>query len=212
LSLFILVSALYVVGVLTDNSVMRFVLKPLLILSLALYYVAVVNVNNKLFLGALFFSFLGDVFLLFEAELYFMLGLGSFLIAHILFIAMVVKRIRVSSVMQKIAAIIPFVITFASLLFLLKDKLGDLLLPVIVYGFVISVFGTVSLLNYLSFKSKASLLLLLGAVFFVMSDSVLAINKFCDAKNYYPTIVIITYIIAQYLICRSVILNNKKNV
>ena len=174
------------------------------------YYVEVVSVKNKLFLWALFFSFLGDVFLLSEAELYFMLGLGAFLMSHTLFISMVIKEMKISSAKQKIIAAVPFVLTFTSLLLLLKNSLGGLLLPVVVYGFVISVFGAVSLLSYLAFKSKASFLLFLGAVFFVVSDSVLAINKFYDAKSYYPVIVIITYIVAQYLICRAVILSSNK--
>jgi len=212
LGVFIVVSVLYVIGILIDNITVRLIFKPLIILSLMGYYIESVRVKSKLFIWALFFSFLGDVFLLFESELYFMLGLGAFLISHTLFIALVINSIGVSSVKQKIIATIPFVITFTSLLLLLKNSLGALLLPVVVYGFVISVFGIVSLVNYFAYKSKASFLLLLGSVFFVTSDSILAINKFYEPKNYYPAIVIITYIVAQFLICRAVILSGKKSV
>jgi len=92
----------------------------------------------------------------------------------------------------------------------LKDSLGVMLIPVVIYGLVISVFGVVSLLSHLILKSKTSLYLIYGAVFFVLSDSLLAINRFYEAQEYYPVIVIITYIIAQYLICKSVIENSKE--
>ena len=207
---FILVSFLYVIGILLDNDFIKFISKPLIMLSLLLYYIKSVQRKSKLFIGAVLFSFLGDILLLFDSELFFMLGLVSFLIAHILFISMVVGMLNKSSIQQKIFATMPFMFTYVGLLVLLKESLGEMLIPVVIYGLVISVFGVVSLLNHLILKSKASQYLIFGAAFFVVSDSLLAINKFYESQEYYPVIVIITYIIAQYLICKSVIENSKE--
>ena len=207
---FILVSFLYVIGILLDNDFIKFISKPLIMLSLLLYYIKSVQRKSKLFIGAVLFSFLGDILLLFDSELFFMLGLVSFLIAHILFISMVVGMFNKSSIKQKIFATMPFMFTYVGLLVLLKESLGEMLIPVVIYGLVISVFGVVSLLNHLILKSKASQYLIFGAAFFVVSDSLLAINRFYEAQEYYPVIVIITYIIAQYLICKSVIENSKE--
>jgi uncharacterized membrane protein YhhN len=46
-----------------------------------------VSLHKKIFI-ALFFSWLGDVFLMFvfKHELFFLAGLGSFLVAHIIYI------------------------------------------------------------------------------------------------------------------------------
>ena len=210
LGLFILVSIMYIVGLLMDNEILKFVFKPLIMLSLLLYYIKSVQRKSKLFIGAVLFSFLGDVLLLYDTELFFMLGLVAFLIAHILFISMVVSMLKKSSVTQKVTAVIPFLATYFGLLYLLKDSLGELLIPVVIYGLVISIFGVISLLNHLVSKSKASQYLIFGAIFFVVSDSLLAINKFYESQEYYPVIVIVTYMVAQYLICISVIENSKK--
>ncbi|MFK5878620.1 MAG: lysoplasmalogenase [Flavobacteriaceae bacterium] len=210
LGLFVLVSIMYIVGLLLDNEILKFVFKPLIMLSLLLYYIKSVQRKSKLFIGAVLFSFLGDVLLLYDSELFFMLGLVAFLIAHILFISMVVGMLKESSAKQKISAMIPFLVTYFGLLYLLKDSLGELLIPVVIYGLVISVFGVVSLLNHLVAKSNPSQYLIYGAIFFVVSDSLLAINKFYESQEYYPVIVIITYIFAQYLICKSVIENSKE--
>ena len=147
--------------------------------------------------------------MLFESEINFILGLVSFLLAHIMFIVLVVRMLKKPSSKNGLIAFIPFVITFSGLLFLLKDSLGEMMIPVIIYGAVISIFGTVSLLNYLTSKTKESMFLLIGAVFFVLSDSVLAINKFYDSMAFYPLIVIVTYILAQYFICRFMIVKSK---
>src|SRR6267378_4043550 len=68
-------------------------IKPLIVPSLAAFYFKNTNSKNKLFVLALFFCWSGDVFLLFDHlnELFFMGGLGSFLIAHVLFIFLYVK-------------------------------------------------------------------------------------------------------------------------
>ncbi len=205
LVLFFIVSAVYVVGILSDNNSLKFLFKPLIMISLILYYLSAVKRRNKLFIGAMFFSFLGDIMLLYDSELFFMLGLVSFLVAHVLFITMVVKMLKTSTIKLKLVATLPFIISYASLLYILKDSLGSLLIPVIIYGLVISVFGMVSLLNYLTVKNSINSYLFIGAFLFVTSDSLLAINKFYDAQKYYPALVIVTYILAQYFICKFMI-------
>ncbi|MCF6279402.1 MAG: lysoplasmalogenase [Flavobacteriaceae bacterium] len=210
LGLFVLVVALDFIGILVGNQLIRFVFKPLIMLLLMAYYSIIVEPKNKLYLAVLLFSFLGDVFLLFDSNLNFMLGLASFLMAHILLIKIVVGVLKKSSVRQKITAITPFAIVLFGLIFLLKDNLGGLLIPVIVYAFVITTFGAISFLIFLTEKSIPNLLLLGGATFFILSDSTLAINKFYQSEAYFPVFIMITYVLAQYLICRFMIFEDKK--
>ncbi len=80
-----------------------------------------------------------------------------------------------------------------------------MLIPVIIYGIVISTFGIVATLNYISNKTKANLWLFFGALFFIVSDSILAINKFYNPKEIFDFLIMLTYIIAQFLICKSMI-------
>jgi len=82
-------------------------------------------------------------------------------------------------------------------------------IPVIIYGLTICTFGTVSLINYLSTKSRKSLLMLIGSIIFITSDSVLAINKFYNSSHLFEVIIMITYILAQYLIFRSMVYRTK---
>ena len=97
------------------------------------------------------------------------------------------------------------------LLFLLKDSLNDLFIPVLIYGVVICTFGVVSLLDFLNTKSKKSLLMFFGALVFIVSDAVLAINKFYYAALVLQVAVMVTYISAQYLIYTSMVLDEKKD-
>lgn len=204
-----LVSLLDITGILLNLPILVQLFKPFILLSLIILYVISVSVRNKMYILALIFSFLGDVFLMFEGALFFIFGLVSFLIAHLFFIKIVIQRLQKSSFFAIIFSLIPFLLLLSSLILFLKNYLNELLIPVIIYGFTISTFGVVSLLDFINSKSKKSLLMLTGAVFFIISDSILAINKFYHSSVVFNVIIMVTYIVAQYLIYKSEVENSK---
>jgi uncharacterized membrane protein YhhN len=74
---------------------------------------------------------------------------------------------------------------------------------VIIYGIIISVMLAMALWQYGKLSSLTAWLFILGALFFVMSDSMLAIDKFKQHVAYAPVLVMSTYILAQFLIVRG---------
>ncbi len=198
-----------IIGIIFRIPILIQVFKPIILLSLIALYVVSVLKLNKLYVLALIFSFFGDVFLMFSGELYFIIGLISFLIAHLLFIKIVINQTQKQSISKVIISIIPFLVLFLGLILFLKDFLNDLLIPVIIYGLAICTFGAVSFINYLSIKSRKSLLMLIGSIIFITSDSVLAINKFYNSSHLFEIIIMITYILAQYLIFRSMVFKDE---
>ncbi|MCF6180964.1 lysoplasmalogenase [Lutibacter sp.] len=205
---FVLASILDIVGIIFSIPILIYIFKPLIIFSLLFLYVFSLPKRLKWYVMALELSFFGDVLLLFTGNLFFIAGLVSFLLAHILFIKIVISRIKTVNFLKLAISVIPFLVTFILLIFTLKDSLHEMLLPVIIYGVIISTFGTVSLLAYLNKKSKKSMLMLFGAIFFMISDSLLAINKFYNPAHILEVIVMATYVIAQYLIFKSMIQKN----
>lgn len=201
--LFLAVVFLHIYGVLFSDK-LAFVSKPFLITTLVIIYLISVKKPNFWFVSALFFSFWGDVLLLFK-EQFFVFGLASFLLAHILYIKITLSLVKITSHKKILSVSLPFVIFLISFLSLLNDNLGEMQIPVITYGIIISLFGTVALLNYVQEKSTANLWLFLGAIIFIISDSLIAINKFYAPNEMYQLLIMLTYIIAQYLICKAII-------
>ena len=80
-----------------------------------------------------------------------------------------------------------------------------MLIPVVIYGITISTFGSVALLNYRGEKSTENLWLCIGAILFVLSDSLIALNKFYEPNEIYGVAIMISYILAQFLICKALI-------
>ncbi|PCI06319.1 MAG: hypothetical protein COB81_00790 [Flavobacteriaceae bacterium] len=210
LLIFIIVASLDMLGIVFKIEILRLVFKPLILLSLiALYKVSTRKQINKIYVLAMVFSFLGDVFLLFEGELFFMLGLGSFLIAHLFFIKVVIAWWKEVKLKKVLITAIPFGILVAGLILFLKDDLGEMLIPVIVYAMVIGAFGTVATVLYKQQKTTHALTMMLGAFVFMSSDTILSVNLFYKPMMLFNILVMITYVLAQYLIYKAVILKEE---
>jgi len=203
--LFFAVSVMEIIGIAMNNSLIQSIFKPIMMLSLmALYYFSVEKRNN-LYILALAFSFLGDVFLL-DKNSMFIFGIAAFLLTQLLYIYIIVKQMEKPSFFHKYLYAFLFANYIVYLMILLKPNLGDLFYPVVEYGVTIGVFGLVATLNYVTKRTKTDLVLMLGAVLFIASDSMIALNKFHEAKAFYPIAIMSTYILAQYLIFRFMVL------
>jgi uncharacterized membrane protein YhhN len=141
--------------------------------------------------------------------IYFIIGLVSFLIAHLFYIVLFSKLQKVNTIKYK--RFIPLVLLYLfGLLYFLWEKLGGMKIPVIIYALVISTMLLVAIKGYFTWNSKSGKLLLIGAVFFVLSDSILAINKFYVPIYLSSFWIMSTYITAQFLIVKGVLNLNSR--
>ncbi|WP_425658051.1 lysoplasmalogenase [Tenacibaculum ascidiaceicola] len=205
---FLVVAITDVYAVITQNKTIEMIFKPLLMTSLAVVYLVSVKKPSFWLLSALFFSFWGDVFLLDKAN-FFVFGLASFLVAHVVYIKITTSFLYKDSAVRILTSAIPFVLLFVGLLGLIYNNLGDILLPVLVYGIAISTFGTAVLLNYRQQKTTANTWLLLGAILFIASDSLIALNNFYMSKPLFNIAIIVLYVVSQYLIVKAIIAKEK---
>ena len=208
---FVLFSLIDFYGIYLEKQLMVNFAKPMLMITLFWYYYLNTKQLNKYFVLGLFFSFLGDLLLLGTGEVYFIFGLLFFLIAHVFYIIMVLRLIPARKPKDFIMAGVPFLLLFLVLMNVLFAGLGSMKIPVIIYAMTISFFGIVSLLLYLQSKTKISLLLLVGVLIFISSDTILALNLFYKTQLFYPLLIMMTYVLAQYLICRFVLKLNQQS-
>ncbi|MBO3100205.1 lysoplasmalogenase [Gelidibacter pelagius] len=149
---------------------------------------------------ALVFSLMGDIFLMFVdlSPNFFMLGLVSFLLAHVFYIVIFWKqRNTKTNPVGLIAILIMYAI---GLFYLLKNSLGDLLIPVIFYIVVILAMVIAAFLRRGKVSKISFFLVFLGAILFVISDSILALNKFYMPLRFSSISIMLTYALAQYFI------------
>jgi uncharacterized membrane protein YhhN len=194
------------VGIQLSNKEIQFIFKPLIIPALIGYLDSqmptITKGLSKWVLAALLFSLSGDVFLMFEGKnsVFFLLGLSSFLLAHIFYIVFFHQvRIR-ENVKSNPWLLVAVVVYYAALVTLLSPYFGDMKIPVLVYGIVIS-FMLMLALHMLFIKNKsAGQWMMIGALLFVMSDSILAVNKFYQSFELAGILIMLTYGLAQLFI------------
>lgn len=204
--LFFTVSFFNLLGIALKEPLLVYISKPFIISALWMLYKFQVEKTSYFYSIALFFSLVGDVVLMFKGLNFFMLGLVSFLIAQVFYILIVSKRIQNYSFLRLLKLSIPFLILVVGLISLLESKgLEGMLFPVIIYGITIGIFGTVALYSHLELKNKISKYMLFGALLFIISDSVLAINSFYEPMYWLRLLIMITYIVAQYFIYKSMV-------
>lgn len=193
-------------GIAANAELLHFITKPLLVpvLILLLLKTGSTVPRKHLLLTGLVFSWMGDVLLMFENKqpLFFISGLACFLITHIFYIIYFLRiKSDNPSLLKKQPLLIALVPAWGIILvWQLYPFLGDLKLPVIVYAAVICTMLLCSLHIFLKVNKKAAVFYLLGAFAFVISDSLLAINKFYQPFNYAGVFIMLTYCAAQYFI------------
>lgn len=166
---------------------------------------------------AFFFCFLGDFFLLSYADkTYFILGLSSFLIAHIFFIIFF-YRLKKFSNKYRLFLFGSGVVIFGYvgfLLFLIWPGVTrqNIQIPVAVYAVILGIMllTAIHTINNKSIKRLAQNYFIPGALLFVVSDSMLALNKFAISFTYGDIIVMTTYAAAIFMLAMGVVKFLKK--
>lgn len=207
----------HLTGIYLDNEALKYFSKPLLVILLIAYFLLQTRIWNdslkQWIITALFFSWVGDILLMFQEkdQIFFLLGLSSFLLSQIFYIKFFHSvRVR-ENIKSSILLFFIVVIYYAGLIFLLSPYLGKMKLPVQIYGIVIS-FMFLLALHMLFIKNKtAGRMMMNGALLFVLSDSILAINKFFQPFEMAGIIIMLTYGIAQLLITEGAIKYIRKN-
>jgi uncharacterized membrane protein YhhN len=196
----------------TGVSSWRYITKPLLmpVLMLVLWLESGgSNMFTKLVFLALACSWAGDISLMFTG--YFIYGLAFFLIAHIFYLVSILQIKGQKGILQfQPLFALPIVVYLVLLLSLLSGFLDKLKTPVFVYSIVICSFWTASMNLFWKTDRKTASLFFFGSLQFVLSDSLLAVNRFVYPYSLLPGLVMATYCAAQFLLIRGAISYNKK--
>jgi uncharacterized membrane protein YhhN len=144
---------------------------------------------------ALALSTVGDVLLDLDPDRLFVFGLGAFLVAHLVYISVFVRnrsRTIPLGAPRLLAAALVLLYSIAVSLWLLP-ALGNLMVPVAIYMCAITAMVLSAILARFPNPWVA-----VGAILFLVSDSLLAVNKFKTPVPYRDFFVWSTYYAGQY--------------
>jgi len=217
------------------NKVLMFYTKPLLLPMIMLYAFVVINHRwnkaLKFLLVALFFSWIGDVSLMLTPEhpldnslmgvpkskYFFLLGLSSFLINH-LFLISIYRKVTTengeSLFQQNKFSFLPFLAYGIVMVSVVVPPVYDnpekslATIPVILYAAILLSMAAFAYNRYGFVNTKSFWLVFIGAVLFVFSDSIIALN-FLAFPGFIPKpgfVIMTTYVAAEFLIAKGILL------
>jgi uncharacterized membrane protein YhhN len=219
--LFFLVSLGELLSGVIHFQALHLICKPLILISLGVYYwLKSSEHRSTLVLLAIFFSFGGDTFLMFDQSnsMFFILGLVSFLISHVFYI-LAYRQYRDELLteglqgIQRIRLAFPIILAGTGLVIVLYPVLGALKYPVMAYALVLVLMVLNALFRFGRTNNRSFWLVFAGAILFMLSDSILAINKFLEPIAHAGFFIMSTYILAQFLLIEGLCahFDSKKN-
>lgn len=210
ISLYVIVACADLVGLALDESwaILHLIAKPLLMPCL-IAFVWLERKHIQAFawiIAALIFSWMGDIFLMNAGSMWFILGLSSFLIAHVCYM----RRFALggnkadSTMLKKIPWLEALVFAvFLNVFLWLWPTLGEMKLPVTIYSIVIYFMVLLAFSRKGRIPNSSYWIVLAGAILFVLSDSLIAISRFSGPEVNIPWAgiwIMLTYTAAQGLI------------
>jgi uncharacterized membrane protein YhhN len=215
-SLFFLIVVGDLVGEWFQNKLIDYSFKPLIMVWIAAYFfLHAKNIDKrvKIFAGIAFlFSWMGDIFLMFSDKgfLFFIFGLGAFFIAQIVYINLFLRTINLSGntpYLKKNPFWLIAYIFYGMVIYMLLYNHLDPVLKFAVFAYMIALLGMSAMaLNRFGNGHPISFsFVFAGSILFVLSDSMIAINKFLTPIPYEGILIMSTYIGAQYFIMKGLI-------
>jgi uncharacterized membrane protein YhhN len=149
-------------------------------------------------------AFAGDWLLALSGEIYFLMGMLGFMTTHVCnsFYFLQLQAIQPGKLKPALMASGVLIIICTIVIFQIKDQLGTMLIPIIAYMGIISLMAILAA-NLAASETLESIALkyfIPGAICFVISDGLLALNKFLWHRHDLDIPVMITYGLAILLL------------
>jgi uncharacterized membrane protein YhhN len=145
-------------------------------------------------------SMAGDAFLMLRHKR-FNEGLACFLLAHLLYIG---AFVTVTPLRADFATVLPLFIIALAMMTFLFPRLGRMKVPVTAYILVIVVMAGLAMERYIGSGGASAFHSFLGAMLFLISDSILAVNRFIREFRAAQGLILSTYFAAQWLLALSI--------
>lgn len=203
LALIAVAAALAICGAYLSLAPLHYIAKPLatlLIVAMVTHSQSTERGYRAGIVAGLLLSTCGDVFLMLPGD-YFVFGLASFLMAHVAYLFAFTRRARL---FETAWPLLGYAAAAAIVLSMVWPGLPPALrVPVIVYVAVLAAMAAQAAVAWRVRRDQASALAAAGGLFFIASDSMLAIDRFVAPFSAATLGVLATYWIAQSLIALS---------
>ena len=205
---YLLVAVADVVGEATDTAVLVLATKPLLMPLLMAWLMLAVRTDGgfgtplRWLAAGIAFAWIGDLALMGSGDLFFMGGIGAFLLMQVCYLTAFLRVPGLGLVRAWKIAAVPYILIWLAMNVLVSAGVGAMRIPVMVYSAVALAMALAALDLVLRVPRPLGWRVAWGALLFVLSDALIAVTTFgpLTATPNTSALIMAIYVIAQAMI------------
>lgn len=213
---FFVMLGLSMLSIMFDSERLYHFAKPLIMPVLLVYFRKGLSLNLSLsFILAVFalvFAFIGDSFMMYadKKELYFLISLGAYTITLILYALSFDKAVspqsQPQSLLVQLLYAIPFLLVGGFVFYLILENLSMMMAVVLCVYSTVLIYMVVQAIGRNGRANRDSVnQVILGAVFFMFSDVLVALDRFYQPMNNAELFIMLPYILGQWNIINGLL-------
>ena len=211
LASFFMVSLLEIIAEYHEDRFLIWITKPFILPFLLAYYLSITKKMNKYFLMAMVCSWIANLLFIEDTFKWIIYASIFFLIYRILIIYIVMKKVKMPSLVPLVIGSVPFIFIYTTICFLSFEAMGDNLYLFLIHGIFTIFLGGLSLGNYIMDLNKSNLVLFLSTMLFALTQFLFVLIVFYQNESIFHAIAMGMFVIGQFLLTKFIFLteNNK---
>ncbi len=214
LGLYVFCSILAVIATIVDDDLMILLVKPAVIPAILYYYLTIKKTKiNWFFISVLLLNFIGDTIVLLEIKDQTLIIMIPYFISYLLLLRFSILDLRKMRIIK--SGILLAALIFGFLMYVLyelvqmfADTNPELIVPVIVYGIVLGLFGCIAVYCYYAKITAFTFYLLMFVITSIVSDVFYMLFHFLfqiPFLNYFEfaTQLVSYYFVVKYFVSRK---------
>lgn len=191
-----------------------YTVKPMILLILAFLYWRTSQKLSWIYLCALLFGWLANLFFISQDFRDIFIGALLFFVYRALSIYIVIKHIKLPGIFPIVVGCVPFLFIYMYLVNLTYDAIGEGLVIFIIQCVLISFLGGLSVGNYILRSNRASTMLLMSTLFFAITQFIFVIRLYYVNVNIFQPLAMTLFVVGQYMFYKFMIFSedSKTNV
>jgi hypothetical protein len=203
--LYFSVSLIEIFAEFINNSKAILYTKPLVMPILIVMYLLVSVQKNYIFITALIFNWIANIFFVNTDVQSALFGSLFFLVYRILIIFMVLKMVKLPSLLPMIIGSLPFLSIFIFITKMAYDEFGNGLYVFLTQGIFISFLGGICLGNFILKPNKCNTLLLISTMLFTFAQFSFVLRLYYTNLNIFQPTAMLFFVLGQFMLYKCVV-------
>jgi len=210
--LYVLTACVTIFGEYTKDEIVLQFSKPFLIPIIGMMYFSAVKKINRIYILALVFVWLANLFFIFQTEEFIFKGAISYLVSWLIITFLILIKTSFPDKISFGIAIIPFAFVYCCVLQLIHPSIQDSIYLFFLNGVVMTFLGAYSLASYFNNSSKSNTYLLISILLFTFIQFLVSIDLYYISVKLFRPLAMLMYACGQFFLMKTLVSYEHKKI